>query len=73
MSHKRYELLDKKINLKTLSNYPLIVPARTSSSTKSLISIFEKKSIIFDPAFEIMTSDMIAEMVENELGIGFFK
>lgn len=68
---KRHELLDKKINLKTLSNYPLIVPARTSSSTKSLISIFENKSITFDPAFEIMTSDMIAEMVENELGIGF--
>lgn len=65
------ELLNKKIDLNELVNYPLIVPARTSSSTKSLISIFEKNSITFDPAFEIMTSDMIAEMVEKELGVGF--
>ncbi len=65
------ELLNKKIDLNELINYPLIVPARTSSSTKSLISIFEKNSITFDPTFEIMTSDMIAEMVEEELGVGF--
>lgn len=68
---KRTELLDKKINLQTLSNYPLIVPSRTSSSTKSLVSVFDKKSITFDPNFEIMTSDMIAEMVEKDIGIGF--
>lgn len=68
---KKKELLNKKVNLNELTNYPLIVPARTSSSTKNLISIFEKKSIIFDPTFEIMTSDMIAEMVEKELGVGF--
>lgn len=68
---KNKELLNKKIDLNELINYPLIVPSRTSSSTKSLISIFEKKSIKFDPTFEIMTSDMIAEMVEKELGVGF--
>lgn len=68
---KNNELLNKKIDLNVLSKYPLIVPARTSSSTKSLISIFEKKSIVFDPNFEIMTSDMIAEMAEKELGVGF--
>lgn len=70
-NRKNKELLNKKIDLNELINYPLIVPARTSSSTKSLISIFEKKSITFDPTFEIMTSDMIAEMVEKELGVGF--
>lgn len=70
-NRKNKELLNKKIDLNELINYPLIVPARTSSSTKSLISIFEKKSITFDPIFEIMTSDMIAEMVEKELGVGF--
>lgn len=70
-NRKMTELLEKQIELKKILDYPLIVPATTSGSTKSLISLFEKKKMIFDPAFEIMTSDMIAEMVENELGIGF--
>lgn len=70
-NRKNRELLEKPISLKTLSTYPLIVPARTSGSTKSLIPIFESQSIIFDPFFEVMTSDMIAEMAEKELGIGF--
>ena len=70
-NEKRIELLNGKVNLKRLCKYPLIVPARTSSSTKSLISVFERKDINFDPSFEIMTSDMIAEMVENDLGVGF--
>lgn len=68
---KQAELLEKQIELKNILDYPLIVPARTSGSTKSLMSLFEAKGLLFDPTFEIMTSDMIAEMVENELGIGF--
>lgn len=68
---RRRNLLNRKINLKMLSEYPLIVPARNSSSTRSLMSLFEKNAIPFDPTFEIMTSDMIAEMVEKDLGIGF--
>lgn len=68
---KATELLEKQIDFKKILEYPLIVPARTSGSTKSLISLFEKRNMVFDPAFEIMTSDMIAEMVEKELGIGF--
>lgn len=65
------ELLNKKIELKELVQYPLIVPARTSGSTKKLIELFEKKKINFDPMFEIATSDMIAEMVERKMGIGY--
>ncbi len=65
------ELLNKVINLKDISNYPLIVPLRTSSSTKMLISVFEKEKVLFDPTFEIATSDMIAEMVDQRIGIGF--
>ncbi len=67
----RSELLNKKIDLNTVCNYPLIVPARTSSSTKSLKKVFEDKGITFDPSFEIYTSEMIAQMVEDDLGIGF--
>ena len=59
------------IQLDEIINYPMIVPLRTSSSTKSLMKVFQKYNIPFDPNYEIATSDMIAEMVDQEIGIGF--
>lgn len=69
--YKNKSLLDRVIELKEIAEQPLIVPLRTSSSTKNLISVFNKKNVAFEPSFEITTSDMIAEMVEQEIGIGF--
>ena len=68
---KNKELLDRVIPIKELEKYSLIVPLRTSSNTKSLALVFEKEKIPFEPSFEIATSDMIAEMVEQGIGIGF--
>jgi len=65
------ELLDVLVPLNDLIKYPLIVPSRGSGNTKALMEVFEKKKVEFDPAFEISTSDMIAEMVERNLGIGY--
>jgi DNA-binding transcriptional LysR family regulator len=67
----RKELLDNCITLGNLNKYNLIVPARTSGSTKELIKIYEKNNISFDPSFEIATSDMIGEMVEKDIGVGY--
>lgn len=65
------ELLNQKIKLQELSSYSLIVPARTSGSTKELIKVYNEHGVLFDPIFEIATSDMIADMVENNMGIGY--
>ena len=65
------KLLNKVIKLQELSNYSLIVPARTSGSTKELIKVYNEHGVLFEPIFEIATSDMIADMVENNMGIGY--
>lgn len=65
------ELLGKTIELNDIIKYPIIVPLKTSSSTKSLKSVFEKNMVTFEPTFEIATSDMIAEMIEQDIGVGF--
>ncbi len=70
-SYKNKNLLNRVVELKEITKYPLIVPLRTSSSTKSLASVFNKYNVLFDPCFEIATSDMIAEMTDKEIGIGF--
>ena len=70
-NYKKEELLNKEVRLEDIIKYPIIVPLRTSSSTKELEKVFQNKNILFDPNFEIATSDMIAEMVHQEIGIGF--
>lgn len=65
------DLLGKKVALNDIIKYPIIVPLKSSSSTKSLKNVFEKNKVIFEPTFEIATSDMIAEMVEQNMGVGF--
>lgn len=67
----RTELIGKNIEITDILKYPLIVPLKTSSSTKSLKRLFENKKMPFEPSFEIATSDMIAEMTEQNIGIGF--
>lgn len=70
-SSSRIELIGKNVDITDILKYPLIVPLKTSSSTKSLKRLFENKKIPFEPSFEIATSDMIAEMTEQNIGIGF--
>ena len=64
-------LFGKELDINEVVKYPLIVPSKTSGSTKKLMYLFEKKKIAFDPMFEVSTSDMIASMTENGLGIGY--
>lgn len=68
---KDNHLLNKKVSIDDILKMPLITPLRTSGSTKSLMKVFKKYKIDFEPRFEIATSDMIAEMVDQEMGIGF--
>lgn len=70
-NRKNTQLLNRTVELKEIVNYPLIVPLETSSSTKSLVKIFKKYNVPFEPSYTVATSDMIAEMVEQEIGIGF--
>lgn len=69
--YSRKELLDREISLKELLKYPIIIPSSTSSTTKELIKVFNKNNIDFVPMFEVSTSDMIANMIDKNIGIGF--
>ena len=68
---KDKDLLDRVVSLKELNDKMLIVPLKTSSNTKFLTTVFEKRGLVLDPDFEITTSDMIAEMVDQEIGVGY--
>lgn len=68
---KMKKLLNKKVTINEILEYPLIVPTKSSGCTKELIKLFEEKNIKFDPSFEITTSDVIVQLLEENLGIGY--
>ena len=70
-NEKSMELIDRKVPLQELTQYSIIVPLKTSSSTKRINQLFEENEILFSPQYEIATSDMIAEMIRKDIGIGF--
>lgn len=68
---KDTNLYQNKMDLNTLSKLDLIVPLSTTSATKELKEIFQQANVDFHPKFEIATSEMIVEMVEKQIGIGY--
>lgn len=67
------QLLNKKYNLRLLNeqSIPIIVPSVSSSNTKELKKIYKKYQVEFKPLYEATTSEMIVEMVRQNIGIGY--
>ena len=65
------ELAGKKISLKKLSKYPLILLGNHSKSHDFYADFFLKHGVTLNPEIEAATTDQILPMVKNDLGIGF--
>lgn len=64
-------LHQKPISLKELTNYPLICMEHGTTTRKFLDHFFMKHQLLLEPDIELATTDLIAPMVEHNLGIGF--
>lgn len=67
------QLLDKKYDLKSLNeqSVPIIVPSVSSSNTMALKNVYKECQVEFKPLYEATTSEMIVEMVRQNIGIGY--
>lgn len=65
------ELADRKVSLKELSGYPIIMLGKHTRSHGFYTDFFLKSGITLNPAIEAATADQILPMVKNDLGIGF--
>ena len=67
------QLLDKKYDLKSLNeqSIPIIIPSVSSSNTKELKKVYKKYKVEFKPLYEVTTSEMIVEMIRQNIGIGY--
>lgn len=52
-------------------NVPIIVPSFSTSSTKELRKKYKELNVEFTPLYEASTSEMIIEMVRQNIGVGF--
>lgn len=69
----KIQLLNKKYTLKELNvqSIPIIVPSTASSNNRNLKNVYKKYQVEFKPLYEVTTSEMIVEMVRQNIGIGY--
>lgn len=63
--------LKPPLHLKELLNYPMITLRKNTHTRTFLDDIFSKQDLHLEPEFEIISVDLILEMVKADLGIGF--
>ena len=70
--NKKYkELLNRKVSLTELNNYPLILQAKGSNTREFLNDITEKYNIKLKPNIELASYSLVVEFSKIGLGIGY--
>jgi DNA-binding transcriptional LysR family regulator len=66
-----YKQLHPPVSLKDLTQQPMITLRKNTHTRAFLDEIFLKKDLHLEPEFEIISVDLILEMVKAGLGLGF--
>lgn len=70
-NNKYKELVNKKISLKDLNNYPLIFQSKGSNTRELLDKLANDYNIIFNPKIELASYTLVIEFTKIGFGIGF--
>lgn len=62
-------LYDKTIELKSVTNYPILMLDNTTSTSKEIFSFLASHNINITPEFEVASVELIIEMAKNGMGI----
>lgn len=75
VANKKYEKLSKEvISFSTLNGYQLLLPAERTSTRIDLERVVakEKNDLKLNPIIEVSTTEMMYDLVNRGLGIGYF-
>ena len=61
VNNKYQNLVDKKLSLKDLNNYPLILQAKGSNTRKFLDNIAEENGVILKPNIELASYSLVVD------------
>lgn len=69
---KKYkDLIDKKLSLKDLNNYPLILQSKGSNTREFLDSFARDNGVVLKPNMELASYTLVLEFARIGLGIGY--
>jgi len=68
---KYKELANKKINIKDINNYPLLLQNRNSNTRKFLDNFANKNNVTLKPNIELASYTLVVEFTKINFGIGY--
>lgn len=71
VGEKYKDLVNKKLSLKEINNYPLILLAKGSNTRTFIESLAKEKDIILKPNIELTSYTLVKELASINLGIGY--
>jgi len=66
-----YQKTGNQLNLDQLEEYPMITLRKNTNTRKFMDDFFKSFDYVLEPEFEMVSVDLIIEMVKADLGIGF--
>ncbi len=68
-SEKFSELMDKKVDLKRLQDYPLLMLELSTATRKAIVSFAHSQGIHLHPEIELASLELMTELAKNGMGI----
>ena len=69
---KKYEyLINKKLSLADLNNYPLILQSKTANTRKFLDDVVSKYNVVLNPCIELASYSLVVQFAKIGMGIGY--
>ncbi|WP_113674273.1 LysR family transcriptional regulator [Vallitalea guaymasensis] len=63
------ELKDKRVSLKELIKYPLLMLEKNTTTSQYINGVFESKGLVLSPEIELTSIDLLVELAKINLGI----
>ena len=63
------ELINRKVDIKELENYPFIISSKGATTHKFALDLFDKYELNIKPTMEVLGTSLIEQFVKNGLGI----
>ena len=68
-SDKFIELKDKKIDLKRLQDYPLLMLEQSTATTRAIVSFASSQGVQLQPEIELASLELMTSLAKNGIGI----
>lgn len=70
-NHNYSQLKDRKVSLKELSQYPILMLERESTTSEFLHNLFQQNQLDLVPEIELSSNDLLCDLAKIGLGIAF--